>query len=119
MRKSSPRGSPRSGAQAESRAAWRYRLLGYRVLARNAWIGGYELDLVLRRGRTLVFCEVKSKGGVGLGEPVEMVTVEKQRRLRQAAEAWLAAHPEHAECAARFDVVTERGKIAGRVENAF
>jgi putative endonuclease len=119
VRKSSPRASRRSGAQAESRAAWRYRLLGYRVLERNAWAGGYELDLVLRRGRTVVFCEVKSKGGEGRGDPLEMVTSEKQRRLRQAAEVWLAAHPEHAECAARFDVVTESGKIVGRVENAF
>jgi putative endonuclease len=83
------------------------------VLARNAWAGGYELDLVLRRGRTLVFCEVKSKSGEGRGDPLEMVGPEKQRRLRQAAEAWLAAHPEHARLEARFDVVAVR---AGRLE---
>ena len=93
---------------------WRFRLRGYRVLERNAWVGGYELDLVLRRGRTVVFCEVKSKGGGGLGDPLEMVTAEKQRRLTQAAETWLAAHSEHADCEARFDVV---GVGAGRVEH--
>jgi len=111
--------SRRSGAHAERRAAWLYRLRGYRVLARNAWLGGYELDLVLRRGRTLVFCEVKSKTGAAHGDPLEMVTVEKQRRLAQAAEAWLAKHPEHAHCEARFDVIAARGKIAERVANAF
>jgi putative endonuclease len=94
-------------------------LRGYRVLARNTWAGGYELDLVLRRGRTVVFCEVKSKRGVGRGDPLEMVGPEKQRRLRQAAEAWLAANPDHAMCEARFDVVGARGKIAERVANAF
>jgi putative endonuclease len=89
------------------------------VLERNVWVGGYELDLVLRRGRTVVFCEVKSKGGDGRGDPLEMVTPEKQRRLRQAAEVWLAAHPEHAECEARFDVVGARGPGAERIIDAF
>ncbi len=83
------------------------------------WVGGYELDLVVRRGRTLVFCEVKSKGGSGHGEPAEMVTAEKQRRLRQAAEAWLAANPQHGECDPRFDVISARGIVAERVANAF
>ena len=89
------------------------------MLAANVWIGGYELDLVLRRGDTLVFCEVKSKGGSLHGHPAEMVTEEKQRRLRQAAEAWLAGHAEHAECAVRFDVVSARGRSAERVADAF
>ena len=84
------------------------------MLDTNAWIGGYELDLVLRRGRTVVFCEVKSKSGRGLGDPLEMVTPEKQRRLTQAAESWLAAHPELGVCEVRFDVV---GVGAGRVEH--
>jgi putative endonuclease len=88
-------------------------------LARNAWAGGYELDLVLRRGRMLVFCEVKSKSGGRHGAPLEMVTTEKQRRLVQAAETWLAAHPEHAGCEARFDVVAVRGNVATRSADAF
>ena len=41
--------------------------------ARNVWAGGNEIDLIARRGRQLVFCEVKSKGGVGRGDPLEMV----------------------------------------------
>jgi putative endonuclease len=82
------------------------------VLARNAWIAGYELDLVLRRGRTLVFCEVKAKSSSDLGDPLEMVGPEKARRLRRAAEAWLAANSELSDCEARFDVAAERkGKL--------
>jgi putative endonuclease len=98
---------------------WRYRLRGYRVLATNAWAGGYELDLVLRRGGTVVFCEVKAKGGERMGDPLEMVGPEKQRRLRRAAEAWLAQHPEHRGCELRFDVGVERGGRAEHVANAF
>ena len=98
---------------AESRARRHYRLRGYRILDVNAWCGGYELDLVVRRGAWLVFCEVKSKSGRDWGDPLEMVTPEKGRRLRIAAEAWLQRHPAHRPCRVRFDVVAER---AGRLE---
>jgi putative endonuclease len=79
----------------------------------NVWVGGYELDLVVRRGRQLAFVEVKAKGGPGFGDPLEMVTAEKQRRLRQAAEAWLAAHRELAALDVSFEVV---GVCDGRLE---
>ncbi|MEK6275792.1 MAG: YraN family protein [Actinomycetota bacterium] len=107
------------GTRAERRALWHYRLRGYRILATNAWAGGYELDLVLRRGRTVVFCEVKAKGGTERGDPLEMVSREKQRRLARAAEAWLAARPELAGCDVRFDVAAERNGKLEVVLNAF
>jgi putative endonuclease len=78
------------------------------VLAANAWAGGYELDLVLRRGRRIVFCEVKAKGGAGYGDPLEMVGPEKLRRLRRAAETWLAAHPECTSLEVRVEAVGVR-----------
>ena len=93
--------------------AWHYRLRGYRVLAANVWAGGNELDLIVRRGRQLVFCEVKSKTGDRYGDPLAMVDDEKVRRLTRAAEAWLAAHPDCSELDARFEVAAVR---AGRVE---
>jgi putative endonuclease len=67
----------------------------------------------VRRGGTLVFCEVKSKSADGFGDPLEMVTPAKARRIHRVAEAWLAAHPELAELTVRFDVIVER---AGRLE---
>ena len=63
----------------ERRAARHYRLRGYRILGTNVWAGGFELDLIARRGRRLVFCEVKGKTGDGFGDPLEMVDVEKLR----------------------------------------
>jgi len=92
---------------------------GYRVLATNLWVGGYELDLVLQRGRTIVFCEVKAKRGADLGDPLEMVTPEKVRRIRQAAETWLTANPVALECELRFDVAAERTGRLQVVANAF
>jgi len=104
---------------AERRALWHYRRRGYRILAANAWAGGHELDLVARRGRTLVFCEVKSKTGPRYGDPLEMVGPEKQRRIRRAAETWLAARPDLAGLVVRFDVVAEREGRLERVAAAF
>jgi putative endonuclease len=84
------------------------------VLDTNVWCGPYELDVVARRGGTIVFCEVKSKSGDRFGAPVEMVGVEKQRRVRVAAELWLRRHRECARLRVRFDVIAER---AGRLEH--
>ncbi len=98
---------------AERRAAWWYRLRGYKILGTNVWTAGNELDVIARRGKRLVFCEVKSKSGAGFGDPLEMVDEEKQRRLLRAAEAWLARHPELDGLDVRFEVVADRG---GRLE---
>ena len=48
-----------------------------------------------------------------------MVTLEKQRRLRRAAEGWLARHPELDHLEPSFDVVAERGGRLERLQNAF
>jgi putative endonuclease len=103
----------RPGEAAERRVARHYRLRGFRVLDRNARAGGNELDLVVRRGSRLVFCEVKEKTGDGYGDPLEMVDAEKRRRLRHAAKAWLAAHPETAGLDVAFEVVAvRRGRVS-------
>jgi putative endonuclease len=63
---------------------------------------------VLRRGRRLVFCEVKAKSGPGYGDPLEMINPEKLRRLAQAGESWLATHPEAAELEIAYEAVALR-----------
>ena len=83
---------------------------GYRILAANEWAGGNELDLVVRRGRRLIFCEVKAKSGPGFGDAWEAVDAEKARRVRRAAEAWLAARPALAELEVALEVVAVRGR---------
>jgi putative endonuclease len=104
---------------AERRATRYYRLRGYQILGTNVWAGGNELDVIARRGRRLVFCEVKEKRGDSYGDPVEMVTAEKQRRVRRAAETWLAARSELAQLEIRFDIVAVgRGSVT-RFANAF
>ena len=67
----------------------------------------------------IVFCEVKAKGGEARGDPLEMVTPEKARRLRQAAETWLATNPQPRDFELRFDVAAERTGRLQVVANAF
>ena len=83
------------------------------------WAAGSEVDLIVRRGRVLRFVEVKEKRGSRFGDPLEMVTAEKQRRLRRAAETWLGARPELARLRVGFDVVAVRDGRVRRVPQAF
>ena len=69
-------------------AAW-YEANGYSVVARNWRCRQGELDLVVRRGRVVVFCEVKTRSSTAFGAPVEAVTRTKQARLRVLAARWL------------------------------
>ena len=98
------------GADAERRVRRHYLLRGYRVLEANARAGGNEVDAILRRGRRLVFCEVKCRSGERFGTPAEAVGPEKMRRLRRAAEAWLARHDELADLEVGFEVAAVRGR---------
>ena len=103
----------------ERRAAWWYRLRGWRIVGANVRAGGNELDLIVRRGRMLRFVEVKERRSHGFGGAVGAVGAEKQRRVRRAAEAWLAAHPEHRSLELGFDVVAVEAGRVERLRDAF
>jgi putative endonuclease len=102
------------GRRGEEAAMARYRAMGYRVVARNWRCSLGELDLVLARDRTLVFCEVKTRRGAALGAPYEAVGWQKQRKLQCLAEAFLAASPLCPE-EVRFDVASVSADGGGRL----
>ncbi len=62
---------------------------------------------------------MKEKRGPRFGDPLDMVTDEKQRRLRRAASVWLAARPELRGLDVAFDVVAVRSGRVERVPKAF
>jgi putative endonuclease len=93
-------------AGEEAVARW-YERAGFAVLARNWRVREGELDLIARRGDTIVFCEVKTRRGDAFGQPFEAVTARKQARIRGLAMQWLAAADEHADVL-RFDVASVR-----------
>lgn len=57
----SRRARERDGRRAESVAAFYLRAKGYRVLARRVRTAVGEIDLIVRKGKTLVFVEVKAR----------------------------------------------------------
>jgi putative endonuclease len=85
-------------------AAW-YETAGYRVVDRNWRCRAGELDIVVTRSDTLVFCEVKTRASTRFGVPVEAVTAAKQRRLRMLAARWLSEHNTRRRTL-RFDVAS-------------
>jgi putative endonuclease len=82
-------------------------------------VGRSEIDLIVRRGSRVVFCEVKMRSRLDFGHPVEMVNLEKQRRLRRAASLWLAARPNLAGLEVSFDIVGVHGRRIDRIPGAF
>ncbi len=111
------------GISGEDEALAEYRKRGYRVLARNWRCSLGEIDLVLIRDKLVVFCEVKTRRGAAFGGPHEAVTWQKQRKLRQLAEAFLRAMRLDPS-AVRFDVAsvmtTDRGSASIHLfEDAF
>ena len=94
----------RLGVRAERRAAWFYRLRGYRIVARNVRTRYGELDLIVRRGGTLVFVEVKARQSLTAGDGLDAVTLAKQQRIERLAAAWLVRNAHDGPC--RYDVVS-------------
>lgn len=80
------------GAYGERLAARYLAELGLRVLDRNWRCSQGEIDIVALDGDCLVICEVKTRRGVGFGDPVEAVTPPKAARLRRLAACWLQEH---------------------------
>jgi putative endonuclease len=97
------RGYYEKGHRAEIWAAAFLMLKGYFPLARRYKTRHGEVDLVVRRGNTLVFVEVKARSGRNAG--LEAVTMTGQKRIAAAAEHFRAHHPRFAMHDCRFDAV--------------
>ncbi len=93
----------RTGLSAESRAAAYLIAKGYRILAKRFRTPYGEIDLVARRRNLIAFVEVKARAS--LDDAAWAVTPRQQQRIINAAQAWLTAHPEHAEFEMRFDAM--------------
>jgi len=105
------------GRLAETLAATWLRLRGYRIVGRNVRVARREIDVVARRGSTLVVCEVKARRSTSRGAPAEAVDARKRRRMVEAGEMLLAAHPDAERV--RFDVIAVDGLRVRHVPAAF
>ena len=106
------------GAAGEALAATWYEANGYEVLDRNWRCREGEIDLVVRRARTIVFCEVKTRTTDAFGSPAEAVTRAKRERLRHLAAKWLDQSPVRP-VGIRFDVASVLAGQLDVIEGAF
>lgn len=103
----------RLGQAGEARAAFYLQLRGYRILERNARYGRHEIDLIVRRGDTIAFVEVKTRRHDDAVDPADNVGPTKQHHLRLAAGRYQARHPEP-DRYYRFDIVAIHAPERGR-----
>lgn len=96
------------GRDGEAAVAAYMQRLGWSIVGRNWRPTGVpvrgEIDIIAQDAHTIVFCEVKTRSGIGAGNPLEAVTRVKAQRLRVLAAAWLAEH-DVPYLPIRFDVV--------------
>lgn len=105
------------GRRAESLAAWMLRLKGFSILARRLRLPAGEIDIVARRGRLLIFVEVKARADVAAA--AESLRRRQRARIARAARAFMAARPAFADHAARFDAVLVGGLLPRHVPDAW
>jgi putative endonuclease len=105
----SPCGRVARGRRAEQLAADALSSAGYRLVDRNVYVGGAEIDLIAWEGDVLCFVEVRARASTRFGTPAATVTATKQRHLSRAASAWLVDIPAPwPRC--RFDLVAVTGR---------
>ncbi len=92
------------GQRGEDAAARYLKRRGFRILERGRDSPLGELDIIAVDGRTVVFVEVKTRTTSDSGHPTEAIDATKQRRMTQAALAYLKSK-RLLQAAARFDVV--------------
>ncbi len=91
------------GLGAERVALLFLLMKGYRPLARRYAAAGGEIDLIVMRGGTIAFVEVKARGL--MDDALTAITPAKRRRFSRAARAWLSRHPWAATKTWRADAV--------------
>ena len=93
----------RAGLRAEYVACATLMLKGYWPVAMRYKTSVGEIDLILRRRRTLVFVEVKARKS--RADAAHAVHAKNQSRVVRASQHFLIHHPRYQDFQVRFDVV--------------
>lgn len=89
---------------AEHFAAALLTIKGYSILARRLKTPAGEIDLIARRGSTVVIVEVKLRDTHQNG--IAAISIRQQDRLQRAAEIYVAQKMPRSGVDIRFDVIT-------------
>ena len=112
------------GSWGEEQAARYLKLRAYKILDMNYRCRMGEIDIVAKRGKFIVFVEVKLRKNADFASAREFVNYSKQQRIITTAQLYLQEH--EIELQPRFDVIEiyapngAEGKIRiEHIENAF
>ena len=100
------------GIAAETLCVWLLRLKGYRILARDLRTPVGEIDIVARRGRTLVAVEVKRRGR--MEDAAEAIGRDQRRRILRALGWFAQRQPDGDRLSLRFDAMLLDGGLLPR-----
>ena len=92
----------------------------YKIIDTNFRTRFGEIDIIAIDGDCIVFVEVKTRGEKSLGNPMEAVNYDKQRKIIMASKQFLLKD-KYSQLQPRFDVIEvfiEDGKI-NHIVNAF
>ncbi|MGW8267002.1 MAG: YraN family protein, partial [Longimicrobiales bacterium] len=93
------------GRRGEEEAARFLERKGWTILARNARVGRWEVDLIATRSDVLAFVEVKSRRGTAFGAPLAAISVRKMQHIARAAAGWIRDQGHSGAKEIRFDAV--------------
>ncbi len=106
-----------AGRRAETLALWFLRCKGYRLVQRGYKTPMGEIDLIVKRGRTLVFVEVKRRDDLAMA--VLAVTPQQRRRIAAAAESFLGRMSDRQRFDVRFDIVAVGAGMPKHIQDAW
>lgn len=78
-----------TGKQGEEEAARYLHENGYEIIARNYRQQHAEIDLIAKKGKILLFIEVKTRTNLSYGNPEEFVSSTKAKLVMRAAERYI------------------------------
>lgn len=107
------------GAQKELLAADYLQKQGVKIICRNYYFHGGEIDLVVKDREYLVFVEVKFRKNHSYGFPAEAVTKAKQKTLLRGARQYLYQNHLPSDTPCRFDVISMEGEDIVWIVDAF
>ncbi len=117
-----PRKAETTGRMGEMLAREWLEEQGFLVIETNWRVGRAEVDLIVKEKDMLVFVEVKTRSSIAFGEPESFLSAGQQKRLIQAAAAYMQANEYEGEV--RFDIISIYWPLQGKpvlkhLEDAF
>jgi len=109
------------GLEGEDRASQYFIKNGYKILERRFRSESGEVDIIVKKGDTVAFVEVKTWDALSMESLERSIDARKRSRIREAASYFLVCHPDLGACRVRFDLVflSRRMERLDHWKNAF